>query len=159
MLKDWEKYDVSMYIDPGCVAPHEGNFSVRIDKDELKFQTIQKDLLDLTQEEDMSLAIFLFHTPPYKTKLDHAALEGKFYDHVPLDVHVGSIAVERFIKANNPLITLHGHVHESTAITGEWKEIIGKTIAMNAAHNGPELAIVRFDPENPENCSRELITA
>ncbi len=26
MLKDWEKYDVSMYVDPGCIAPEDGSF-------------------------------------------------------------------------------------------------------------------------------------
>jgi len=24
LLKDWEKYDVSAYVDPGCVSPEEG---------------------------------------------------------------------------------------------------------------------------------------
>jgi len=52
-----------------------------------------------------------------------------------LDVHIGSIAIKRFIEDRQPYITLHGHVHESTALTANWKEYIGKTLAMNAAHN------------------------
>lgn len=157
MLKDWEKYDVSMYVDPGCVAPDEGSFSVETDKKALKYQTIQNDLARLTEGEDLQKSIFLFHSPPYQTKLDRAALDGKFYDHVPLDVHVGSIAIERFIRREQPLITLHGHIHESTAITGDWKEYLGNTLAMNAAHNGPELSLIRFDPDDPERISRDLI--
>ena len=42
--EDWEKYDVSMFVDPGCIPPDEGSFSVEIDRKALKYQTIQKDL-------------------------------------------------------------------------------------------------------------------
>ena len=157
MLKDWEKYDVSRYTDPGCVPPDEGSFSVEINKKHLQYETIQKDLDKLTGDDDLSKSIFLFHTPPYKTKLDRAGLDGKFFEHVPLDVHVGSIAVERFIKERQPLITLHGHIHESTSLTGQWKEKMGNTLAMNAAHDGSELSLIRFDPDNLSICSRELI--
>ncbi len=156
-LKDWEKYDVSRYIDPGCVPPEDGSFTVEVNKKRIPFLTIKKDLEELTKNDDLSKSIFLFHTPPYKTKLDRAGLDGKFFEHVPLDVHVGSIAVERFIKDRQPMITLHGHIHESTSITGEWKEKIGNTLAMNAAHNGPELSLIRFDPEDMEINSLELI--
>lgn len=157
-LKDWERYDVSRYVDPGCVPPEEGSFTVEVNKKYLPFMTIKKDLEKLTANDDLSNSIFLFHTPPYKTNLDRAGLDGKFYEHVPLDVHVGSIAVERFIKERQPLITLHGHIHESTSITGEWKDKINKTLAMNAAHNGPELSLIRFDPEDIKTCFLELIT-
>ena len=78
-------------------------------------------------------------------------------DHVPLDVHVGSIAVKRFIKNNQPTITLHGHVHESARLTGNWKDNIGKTLLFSAAHDGPELALVRFNKYHPEKSIRELI--
>ena len=157
MLKDWEKYDVSRYTDPGCVPPEEGSFSVEVNKKHLQYETIQKDLDKLTGENDLSRSILLFHTPPYKSLLDRAALDGKFFEGVPLDVHVGSIAVERFIKEQQPLITLHGHIHESTSLTGQWKEQIGNTLAMNAAHDGPELSLIRFDPDKLHISSRELI--
>ena len=156
-LKDWERYDVSRYIDPGCVPPEDGSYTVEVNKKRIPFLTIKKDLEELTKNDDLSKSIFLFHTPPYKTNLDRAALDGKFFEHVPLDVHVGSIAVERFIKERQPLLTLHGHIHESTSITGEWKEKMGITLAINAAHNGPELSLIRFDPEDLEINSMELI--
>lgn len=157
MLKDWERYDVSQYVDPGCVAPEDGSFSVETDKKLNKYKTIKKDLDKLSGTDDLSKSIFLFHSPPYKTNLDRAALDGKMIDHVPLDVHIGSIAIKRFIEDRQPYITLHGHVHESTALTANWKEYIGKTLAMNAAHNGPELSLIRFDLDNPDKASRELI--
>lgn len=156
-LKDWERYDVSRYVDPGCISPEEGFRSVALPPNELKYATIQKDLARLVGHEDLSHAIFLFHTPPYQSKLDRAALDGKMVDHVPLDVHVGSIAVKRFIETRRPLITLHGHVHESARLTGHWREQIGETHAFSAAHDGPELALVRFDAENPAGAERELM--
>ena len=97
------------------------------------------------------------HAPPYDTHLDRAALDGKSIDHVPIDVHVGSIAVRRFIEARQPLLTLHGHVHESARLTGSWRERIGRTWCLSAAHDGPELALVRFDPEDPGGAVRDLL--
>ncbi len=157
MLKDWERYDVSRYLDPLCIAPEDGRLSVAVAKGTLKHQTIQQDLNQLASDSDLSGAIFLFHAPPYKTGLDRAALDGKKFNYVDLDVHVGSIAIRRFIESRQPLLTLHGHIHESARITGAWKERMGRTVALSAAHDGPELALIRFDPDDPENASRELL--
>lgn len=156
-LKDWERYDVSRFVDPGCVHPEEGMLSVPVADYELRFATIHDDLTTLVGGDDVSKAIFLFHSPPYRTCLDRAALDGKSVDFVPLDVHVGSIAIRRFIAKRSPLITLHGHIHESTRLTGRWLESCGPTVMMGAAHDGPELALVRFDPEKPLEARRELV--
>ncbi|MCF8229711.1 MAG: metallophosphoesterase [Bacteroidales bacterium] len=155
-LKDWEKYDVSRYVDPGCIHPTEGFRSVDAEKN-LEWTSIKKDLETLAGREDLSKGLFLFHTPPYETNLDRAALDGQMIDHVPLDLHVGSIAVKDFIEEKSPLVSMHGHIHESTRITGEWKEKIGKTWAFNAATDGPELSVVVFDPEKPERAERWLL--
>lgn len=156
-LKDWERYDVSGYIDPGCISPEMGIHTVPADKNELKYSTIKKDLEKLAGNDDLQNAIFLFHSPPYNCKLDRAALDGRHIDHVPLDVHIGSIAIKEFIEKRQPLLTLHGHVHESARLTGSWLEKIGRTYAFSAAHDGPELAVIKFDPENPAAAVRKLI--
>lgn len=156
-LKDWEKYDVSTYADPGCIHPEDGIHTVPVSDYEMRYSTIMDDLEALTEGDDLSRAIMLFHSPPYMTNLDRAALDGRKIDHAPLDVHVGSIAIQRFIKKKEPLITLHGHVHESSRITGEWMDREGRTVMFNAAHDGPELALIRFDPDNPESATRELL--
>lgn len=156
-LKDWERYDVSRYVDPGCVSPEEGQRSVPVRGNEIRYATIAGDLERLADGEDLDDAIFLFHAPPYRTNLDRAALDGKRIDHVPLDVHVGSIAIQRFIEARQPLVTLHGHIHESARITGDWRDRIGRTHLFGAAHHGSELALVRFDPAEPEKATRELL--
>ena len=103
--------------------------------------------------------MFLFHAPPHDTVLDRAALDGKMIDHVPLDVHVGSIAIRRFVEQRQPLLTLHGHVHESARLMGAWRQQLGRTWIFGAAHDGPELALVRFDLEAPESAIRELLPA
>ena len=156
-LKDWERYDVSRYVPPGSVSPEEGLRSVPAEESEVKWSTIQKDLAALVGEDSLDRAVFLFHTPPCDTPLDRAALDDKIYEHVRLDVHVGSIAVQRFIEERQPLLTLHGHVHESARLTGEWKTRIGRTVSINGAHDGPELALVRFDLESPGDATRELL--
>jgi Icc-related predicted phosphoesterase len=155
-LKDWERYDVSRYVDPGAVSPEEGRRSVPAPEGEVRWGTIAGDLEALVGADDVSGAVFLFHSPPYGTALDRAALDGRAVDHVPLDPHVGSVAIRRFIEARQPLATLHGHVHESARLTGTWRERIGRTVCLSAAHDGPELALVRFDLEAPAAATREL---
>jgi Icc-related predicted phosphoesterase len=156
-LKDWERYDVSRFVDPGSVSPEEGFRSVPVPEGEARWGTIAADLEALVGGDDVSGAVFLFHAPPYRTSLDRAALDGRAVDHAPLDVHVGSIAVRRFIEGRQPLATLHGHVHESARLTGAWRDRIGRTVCLSAAHDGPELALVRFDLERPEDATRELV--
>ena len=157
LLKDWERYDVSRFVDPGCVSPEEGRRTMPVAEREARYSTIAQDLVELAGDASLERAIFLFHTPPYDSSLDRAALDGQAIDHVPLDVHVGSIAVRRFIETRQPLLTLHGHIHESARLTGAWRCTIGRTHALSAAHDGPELALVRFDPDAPQEATRELI--
>ena len=157
LLKDWERYDVSRYVDPGCISPEDGWHTFEQPANITKYATIQNDLENLAGGSDLSRSIFLFHTPPYQTNLDRAELDGKVIDHVQVDIHVGSIAVKRFIENRQPLLTLHGHIHESSRLMGSWKERIGQTYSFTAAHDGPELALVRFDPENLKDATRELL--
>jgi len=157
MLKDWERYDVSRYVPPGSVSPEDGWRGVAVPENEIRYSTIQKDLEALTKSESLQDTVCLFHSPPHETNLDRVANDGKMVDHVPLDLHVGSIAIQRFIEQQQPLVTLHGHIHESTRLTGSWRDRIGRTYLFGAAHDGDELALVRFDLENLDNASRELV--
>lgn len=157
MNKDWERYDVSRFVDVGCVSPEEGYRSTRVSMIDIQNCTIWEDLLSYAADRDLSNSIILFHAPPYDTGLDRAALDGKMVDYAPLDVHVGSIAIRRFIEQYQPLITLHGHIHESFSITGTWKEYIGKTVCMSAAGLGKKLTLVKFNTENPYEAQRKEI--
>ena len=142
---------------PDAVSPEEGVRSYPVSEQEKKYVTIKDDLDRLAGSQDMAKAIILFHVPPYQTKLDLSAQGGKMIDHVPLDSHLGSIAVRRFIETRQPLLTLHGHIHESARLSSSWRDRIGRTHCFSAAHDGPELSLVRFDPESLEAATRELI--
>ncbi|MCD4818572.1 MAG: metallophosphoesterase [Candidatus Cloacimonetes bacterium] len=157
MLKDWEKYDVSRFVDVGCVDPQEGYRTFSVSDYEIKYSTIKEDIENLVKSDNLQNSIFLFHSPPYQTHLDRAALDGLSFDHAPLDVHVGSIAIKRFIEQKQPYITLHGHIHESSRITGYWKQKIVKTNLFSAAYEKPELAIVKINMENPDATERILM--
>lgn len=148
LLKDWDRYDVSPDVRPGCISPEEGFRTVDVPTAE-KRRTIDEDLADLPGP-DLSRAVLLFHSPPYGTDLDMTGMTG-------VDPHVGSVAILRFIEERQPLVTLHGHVHESARRTGTWRQAIGRTHALSAAHGGPELALVRFDTRRPDQATRELI--
>jgi Icc-related predicted phosphoesterase len=156
-LKDWERYDVSRYVPPGCVSPEEGYHTVDFDPLTIRYATISDDLARLAGDDPLERAVFLLHTPPHETALDRAALDGKSVDGVPLDLNVGSIAVRRFIEERQPLLTLHGHVHESARLTGEWRERIGRTHMFTAAHDGPELSLVQFDLNDLDAAERRLL--
>ena len=157
LLKDWERYDISRFVDPGSIAPEEGVFSYKNRDPEENFKTIKTDLENFAAKLKFNKTICLFHSPPYKTSLDRGDLDGKYIDHVPFDVHLGSIAIYNFIEKYQPALTLHGHIHESTRLTGSWKDQIGTTTCFNGSHDGQELSIISFNPENPESATRILI--
>ena len=157
-LKDWDKYDVSCNDDPGCIPPVQGIRTVVPDYNP-GCDTIKTDLLRWLVPKDLTKAVILFHTPPYNTRLDRAALDNQMIDSVPLDPCVGSVAVRDFIFEKQPFITLHGHIHESTRLTGIWKESIGKTISIQGAGEGSFLTLVKFPLERPEQAVRiEIIS-
>ena len=80
LLKDWERYDVSRQVDPGCSAPEEGWNTAPPDPDGPASPTIQDELARLVGGEDLRDAILLIHVPPYRSRLDRAALDGKAVD-------------------------------------------------------------------------------
>jgi uncharacterized protein len=83
------------------------------------------------QLEEPATAIFNLHVPPYDSGLDTANemnpdLTLKYVGGQPNPIPVGSQAVRQVIEEFQPLIALHGHIHESR---GEVR--IGRTLAIN----------------------------
>ena len=108
---------------------------------------IEDDLASLSLNESSDEVIFLFHAPPYNTGLDRA------YDETPL----GSRAILHFIQQHQPRITLHGHIHESPAVTSAYGQKIGKTVAVNAGQSERRLSAVIFDTNRPEETMTHTI--
>jgi Icc-related predicted phosphoesterase len=81
------------------------------------------------QVKDPSHAIFNLHCPPYKSGLDEApAIDAdlKLLHGGRALRPVGSTAVRESIERHQPLLSLHGHIHESKGAVK-----IGKTLAIN----------------------------
>jgi hypothetical protein len=71
----------------------------------------------IAQVKDRSKAIFNFHVPPYGYALDLAPeLSANLVQAADRKVHVGSRAVARMIEKYQPLLGLHGHIHESRGV-------------------------------------------
>lgn len=96
----------------------------------------EDEMLDLLNEiaspgVDGENLIVVVHPPPFNTALDHApAIDENFAVKMesgsPKLVPVGSTAVRSFLEAQQPLLGLHGHVHDSKA-----SECIGRTLCIN----------------------------
>ena len=156
LLKDWEKYDVDRNVQPGCIPPTEGFRTVDLDNN-IEKTTIRSDLKKIPENLPMERTVFLFHSPPYHTGLDRAALDGIKVEENDVDVHVGSKAIKEFIEQKKPYLTLHGHIHESSRLTGVWKEKLDQTIAISAAFEGPGLAVVKFRLSDPYMAERIIL--
>ena len=97
--------------------------------DEAEIYTRLKALAE--QLEDPARAIFNVHVPPYESSLDTAFEVDEELRYVtkggrPHEVATGSRAVRQVIEETQPLLSLHGHIHESRGVTK-----IGRTVAIN----------------------------
>ncbi|MFZ4547402.1 MAG: metallophosphoesterase family protein [Bacteroidales bacterium] len=156
MIKDWERFDCSPEINMGCIAPADGIFSAPPLHDPKK-DTIENDIGKLIEDDDLQFGVFLFHSPPFQTVFDQALIRnGRFGDEVSVK-NVGSKAILNFIMESQPYITMHGHIHESVGITAQWQQELGRTWACSAAHDGPELSVVKFNLNDPKSATRRLV--
>jgi Icc-related predicted phosphoesterase len=81
------------------------------------------------QLKDPRNAVFNIHVPPYKSGLDEAPELDKDLRPVLAGQSlkpVGSVALRKAIEATQPLLGLHGHIHEGRGATR-----IGKTLCIN----------------------------
>lgn len=105
-----------------------------------------------SQVKDMKNCIFNLHAPPYDSRLDYAP---ELKDLRPVEggakfVPVGSTAVRDSIEKYQPLLGLHGHIHESRGFCK-----LGRTLCINPGsdYNDGVLraAIVNLDKEKIKN--------
>lgn len=81
------------------------------------------------QIEDMDTAIFNIHVPPFGTGLDNAPQLDENLKPVEggtVMAPVGSTAVRDSILKHQPLLALHGHIHESRGV-----QKLGRTTCIN----------------------------
>lgn len=92
----------------------------------------------IPQVTDMSRCIFNVHVPPFGTTLDACPkldqnLQVVYEMGMPAQMHAGCRTLVDVIKAHQPLLGLHGHIHEGRAQIN-----IGKTICINPGSVYPE---------------------
>lgn len=83
------------------------------------------------QIRDPSRSVFNFHCPPYHSELDLAPQVDEHFNVVIKRGQVqmgpvGSTAVREAIQTHNPLLGLHGHIHESRGVFN-----MGRTTCVN----------------------------
>lgn len=90
-------------------------------REKKKIWDVLTDLKD--KVKNMSKSIWLIHAPPANLNLDVCASGHR----------VGSQAVLKFIKENQPLLSIHGHIHESPNYNGYvWFNRVDKTICVQS---------------------------
>ncbi len=124
-----------------CISTPEG---MRLYKD-----TAYLDLNKSIEEELAALGIIepsktvcVFHSPPFGTMID------TLHDGKP----IGSKAIRNFIEKFQPLISLHGHIHEAPYMTGLFLNRLGKTPCINPGHYKDDLhaVIINLSGMEPE---------
>ncbi len=150
-IKDWEKFDTPDQVAPATRLPpfftcEAGTTPVTFIRDIFPRGTIEQDLAAIAAESDASGTIYVFHSPPYGTALD-IIYNGD---------HVGSRALRRFIQEVRPVLTLHGHIHESPSRSGKIFDRIGDTVCINPGASLETLSAVFLETENIEGSMRIL---
>jgi len=90
---------------------------------------------------DLGKAILVTHAPPWGMGLGVVG---------SADGDVGSAAVTQWIDDNQPLLTLHGHIHESPDISGTHTTRRGRTICHQPGQRAPmglTLSIITIDKD------------
>lgn len=85
----------------------------------------------VNQVPDPSRCVFNLHAPPYDSTLDiapqiDADLRPVLVAGQPQMIPVGSQAVRKAIERYQPVVSLHGHIHESRGAT-----TLGRTVCLN----------------------------
>ncbi len=99
---------------------------------ELEEDALYERIVSLADQiEDQTSAVWNIHVPPRDSRLDTAAELDEDFNMVligrqPHMIPVGSSAVREAIERYQPLVALHGHIHESPGATH-----IGRTLCVN----------------------------
>ncbi len=111
-------------------------------------ETIEEDLDRLPKPLHPKRTVYIMHSPPFGTRLDltqggkSAGGRGK---------SAGSRSIKTFIEKTQPLLTLHGHIHESPQLSGAYLDKIGETLSINPGQfSSTKLQAVLFELGNVE---------
>jgi len=137
-VKDFERLDL-----PGDTPPLLGGarWDPRFSKSSAHgaevvfgaFPSIAEELADL--KAPAQPWVLVAHAPPFETNLDRS-FKGESW---------GSRAIRAVIERHQPLLSLHGHVHESPIVTGSFTQQLGGTVAVNPGQSHDKLRYALID--------------
>ncbi len=102
-----------------------------------RLPTIEEELRALPAASDPRRTVYVIHGPPAGIGLD--VVRG--------GASVGSPATRLFIEKVGPLLTLHGHIHESPDESGVWMSRLGGTVCIQPGQSASGVTIVVGDLE------------
>jgi len=106
----------------------------------LENPSIDEELSSLCLEDPLK-TICIFHCPPFGTGLD------TLHDGKP----IGSRSIAEYIAQQQPMVSLHGHIHESPYLSGVFKMDLGRTLSINPGQHFRQLHAVCFDTSDPHS--------
>lgn len=112
-------------LNEGSSNPTPWNTHRELDEDSL-FKVLKE---QADQVKDTHNAVFNIHVPPYGSRLDDAPrLDSTMrpVDAGQTTIPVGSASTRKIIETYQPLMALHGHIHESKGAVN-----IGRTLCLN----------------------------
>lgn len=119
-------------------------------------QLLEKLERTISQLSSIPTSCFCFHVPPHNSTIDMApkldsTLRPVYEGGRPAFIPVGSVAVRRVIEKYQPLLGLHGHIHESPGLVK-----IGRTRCINPGSEYSEGILKAYLIELEEGQVRKL---
>jgi Icc-related predicted phosphoesterase len=137
-LKNFERRDLTndkVVLESGYVLDRNGN-PIKVVGDYLNtLPSIEEEIKSFS----ISDSIWVTHVPP----------SGGVLDLLSNKQTAGSKAIRQKIIKEKPILSLHGHIHESPKISGKWYEEIGETLSINPGQ-GNEFHAVIIDIDSTE---------
>jgi hypothetical protein len=104
-------------------------------------------------------SIYAFHNPPYSSRLDDApqlTADLRLKDAGRATIPVGSTAVRKSIEQAQPILSLHGHIHESKGAIR-----IGRTLCINpgSSYEQGQLLGAVIDLDGGKKIKRFVLTS
>lgn len=95
--------------------------------------------LAMTTIPDPDRTVAVFHCPPHATGID------TLHNSKP----IGSRSVLSFLERTQPMMSLHGHIHEAPYISGIFHTRVGRCLAVNPGQGITTLHALTFDASDP----------
>jgi len=153
--KDWERRDLAtdqekdIRDDVLKIGKIDFETPYNILEDFEKY-SIEEDIDNLCKGIDTKRLILVTHTPPINSVCDLMKdKNGKLR-------HIGSKGIRAFIEKKQPLLTLHGHIHDTVENSKHYMQHIGETISATAGndHLTDEVYVLSVSLGNKINIER-----